>query len=254
MVQRKQKMLTDNQLVVVSLSLLGIALVGTLIGLLVYFLYLKPNFFYGDYVVLSVQDASGQDWWVYNNGTKMTFTKYQEQASVLRFMPGLSGAKGQLFEGSETTFELRNPKYGAYLTATCYADNSQPPTTGFSTTTGTQLGAESSGVAIDTIQKGPAIQSGKQYALRMIKFDCESDNCSIDDLCDIGGCQFNIEASNTDDDTVPFRTIIDCDSDTPFLWTFTKVENVKLYSDFNVTLEHDFETEKTKSVGAMALQ
>jgi hypothetical protein len=230
-------MLTDRQILTISLSLIGIALLGLATGLVIYFVYLRPNFFYGDYVVLSLNDDSGNTWWVRNDATDMVLTSVQSEAAVLQFTPGTSGQVGQLFQGTQTSFELRHPHFAAFLTATCQA-RTQDPVTGFSTITGTQIAAIAANSASD-LERGSALQDGGSYKLEILGIKCALDGCVLD-VCDVSGCGFTVGARTSDDaapseptDSTTLKTLVGCkNSDTNIEWTLTKVNTLQLYDEY----------------------
>lgn len=229
-------MLTDRQILEIVVSLLGIAATGIIAGLIVYFVQFKPHFFYGDHVVLSITDADGNTKWVKNVSKGVAFTDLQADAAVLQFRNGTSGQKGQLFEGKLTSFELYHPYYGAFLTGTCQSKTSNPMP-GFGSNTGVQIGATSEGVNLSTISKGVGLRDGGQYHLAITGFDCEASGCvieSITDLCDVSGCLFSTDADGI--------TIIDCESETEKcqLWTFTKVTDLELYTEYKTEPNFNF--------------
>lgn len=234
-------MLTDHQILEIVLTLLGIAALGLVVGLVVYFAYLKPNFFYGDHVVLSIVDVAGNTWWVKNIHKGVGFTSQQAEAAVLQFANGSSGQKGQLFEGKLTSFELRHPYYGAFLTATCQSITTDP-IPGFGTTTGVQIGATSQGISLDGATKGAALRDGGQYHLAITGFDCEASGCAIESLsnfCDVSGCYFST-IPDADLET-GFSTEINCGSPSAQqLWTFTKVNDLELYSEYKTETDFSF--------------
>lgn len=235
-------MLTDRQVVEITLSLLGIAAVGVIAGLIVYYAYLKPSMFYGDYVVLSITDASGKPWWVKNVAKNMSFTDTQADASVLQFANGSSGQKGQLFEGRLTSFELRNPYYGAFLTAACQAKTADPMA-GFGTNTGVQIGATSPGINLSDVSKDAPLQDGGQYHLAITGFDCEASGCiiaSLSNLCDVSGCHFTTDLDTSE--ASGYSTQINCDlpSAQQQLWTMTKVDDLQLYTAYKTVPDFVF--------------
>jgi hypothetical protein len=235
-------MLTDRQVVEITLSVLGIAALGVIAGLIVYFAYLKPSLFYGDHVVLSITDVNGKSWWVKNRSKQMSFTDTQADASVLQFANGTSGQKGQLFEGNLTSFELRNPFYGAFLTAVCRA-KTVDPVPGFGTNTGVQIGATSPGTSLIDVSKGSALQDGGQYHLTITGFDCEASGCiiaSMTNVCNVSGCYFATELDSSA--TAGHLTAINCNfpNKQQQLWTMTKVDNLKMYNEYVTNTDFSF--------------
>ncbi len=241
----EEVMFTDQQILIIALVFIGLVLIAILGGLIIQFGYINPNFFYGDEVVLSHQDPSGNTWWVRNNAKTMDLTRDQSQAAVLRFAHGLSGARGQIFEtDDETTFELAHPYYGAFLTATCQSVTTNP-VPGFSTTSGSQYSATSL-----TTSTSKALRDGGQYALILTGIDCEASGCTIQ-TCDVSGCFFTV-AANTDSAIVDSEGTmkvsvarIECpvDNTTPQLWTFTKVVDRSLYKETQTTEDVEFNTD-----------
>ena len=229
-------MLTDNQVLELTVTLFGFVAIATIAGLIVYFAYLRPNFFYGDHVVLSIQ-SNGKTLWVKNDAKLVSFTENKAEASVLQFLPGLSGQKGQLFEGNTTTFELRHPYYGAFLTATCRSRNSDQTNivAEFSTTTGSQIGVVSQGNHILDIVKGKALRDGGQYHMQITGFDCESGGCEIESACSATGCYFNTNST---------VATINCDlaDNDQQLWTFTKVRDKTNYIEYQSPTDFIFTT------------
>lgn len=224
-------MLTDRELIELTVTLLAIAAVCGLIALVVYFVYVKPNFFYGDYVVLSITDVNGKEWWLKNDKGTITFTGTQSAASVLRILNGRSGQKGQIFEGNTFSFELQHPYYGALLTAQCNT-KAQDPAALFSTTTGIQVGVTSEGVSIGAVDKGNAVKSGGLYHLSVEELDCVVNDCTaVNTSCNVSGCFFTTAEDATTESG--FTTEINCgDAATQQLWKFTKVETLNDYNEY----------------------
>lgn len=230
-------MVTDKQILELALIFLGLAVVGIIVGVSIYFAYLKPNFFYGDYVALSLEDASGKTWWVYNDAKRVAFTTDQSKAAVLQFMPGTSTQVGQLFEGTKTSFELKHPHYNAFLSATCQSVTTDV-VPGFSTTVGSQVGLTSDPTQIAV--KGPAIVDGGAYVLTILGTDCVLPNCN-ETRCDASGCTFTVVPSQ-ESSSEPLETVVECAKTTtpPRKWTFTKVRNLALYKEYQKTTQASF--------------
>ena len=153
-----KNMLSNHSVMVLALWILGLVLVVTIIGLVVHYGYTLPNFFYGDWVVLSTNDSTDKTWWVKNDRGAFTFVEDPSNASVLRFYPGPTGTTGQLFESS-AAFELFHPYRGAYMTASCKGGGATLDAE-FSTTTGSQLVAAPAIVAGSTGSANPFEMAG----------------------------------------------------------------------------------------------
>lgn len=235
-------MLTDRQVVEITVSLIGIALVALLTGLIVYYAYLRPSFFYGDYVVLSLIDSAGKTWWVTNDAKNMALTSNQASAAVLQFANGSSGQKGQLFEGGLTSFELRHPYYGAFLTATCQS-KTEDPMPGFGTNTGVQIGATGAGTALADVSTGPALLDGGQYHLSVTGFDCEASGCvleSLTSLCDVAGYYFTTDMDGSASSGLGTTLDRVLPASQQQLWTFTKVTDLESYDEYKTEVDFSF--------------
>lgn len=208
-------MLSDHSILVLSLSVLGLALLAAIVGLAVHYGYTLPNFFYGDWVALSTTDAAGKTWWAKNDKGTFTFVKDASDASVVRFYPGPTGTTGQLFESS-TSFELFHPYRGAYFTASCQAGKLAPK---FATTTGSQL-------VVDGANN--PLRDGGQYRLTLQPQECRMANCATSG-CDVSGCSVCVVEGTE------LAAQICCDAGASTLWTLTKVNNIGRYAEYKTT-------------------
>ena len=237
--------MNDRHTLELVFVVLGVLASIGIVFLVVYLAYWRPNFFYGDFVTISTQDATGKTWWIKNIAKRVDFTDQQSEASVLQFFPGLSGAKGQIFEGNTTTFELKHPYYGAFLAAICTTGTMSDPTPSFSTTTGSQIGAASDGMHILDIQKGNALVDGGVYHLQITGFDCEMlGGCEVEAGCDAIGHYLNIDATNK----------VELSQDTSDvakqLWTLHKVHDKTQYQEYQTKTNFLFTTDDDLASGA----
>ena len=227
-------MLTDKEILILAGTFFVLVTIGVAIGLGVYAGYIVPNMWYGDYVVLSTVDSNGQIVYLQNNVGVPTFVTSEGLASPLQLLHGSSTQIGQIKEGSNTSFELFNPRYGAYLLVACKQAGTSMSLE-FSTTSGSQFAAvsdtishTSSNTSSDdsTIpETGPEVISGLSdtYTLRVLDSNaCNPQECT---LCATYSSNSTIVPTiccnaNSSDSTASQK------------WTITKVMDKSKYVEF----------------------